>query len=231
MTLILGALDGEVKTITERMKVKSESLWHGFPIREGTISGEDVVVSRSGVGKTMSAMVSQHLIDHYRPIRVIFTGVAGGLVPEVSIGDVVIASECVQHDMDATSFGFEPGEVPYTKYRVLPSDPDLLDLARAVPLAAGRVHVGRILTGDTLIADPLVRDSLVDRFAGLAVEMEGASVGLVAAVNEIPFLLVRTISDTADESVADFAKLLSVAAENSWHYLSEMLQRIKENRR
>jgi adenosylhomocysteine nucleosidase len=230
VTLILGALDSEVKTITERMEVRHEYRWYDFPVREGAISGEAVVVSRSGVGKTMSAMLSQHLIDHYRPERVIFTGVAGGLTSEVSIGDVVIASECVQHDMDATSFGFAPGEIPYTKYRVIGCDPSMVHLARAVTLREGTVHVGRILTGDQLIADAQLRDALVERFAGLAVEMEGASVGLVAAVNEIPFLLLRTISDTADESVANFAKVLTVAAENSWHYLSQMLRRIKENR-
>ncbi|MFP4377091.1 MAG: 5'-methylthioadenosine/adenosylhomocysteine nucleosidase [Spirochaetales bacterium] len=230
MTLVLGALDSEVKTITERMEVKHVYRWRGFPVREGLISGEPVVVSRSGVGKSLSAMVTQHLIDQYQPSRIIFTGVAGGLVPDVAIGDMIIASECIQHDMDATSFGFEPGEIPYTRFRAIACDPALLELARGVELPEGRAHVGRILTGDQLVADASVRDALVARFDGLAVEMEGASVGLVAAVNEIPFLLLRTISDTADESVADFANFIVVAAENSWHYLSRMLQRIKENR-
>lgn len=232
MTLVLGAMDGEVAAITAGMDVGSRGEWRGFPVVRGTIAGTPVVVSRTGVGKTLSAMLCQHLIDEYAPERIIFTGVAGALREDLEIGDTVIAEDTMQHDMDVTALGFERGQIPYSPHRFYVCDPGLVEAAIAVDSAHraphggahGDVHRGRVLTGDQFIADPARREELASAFDAIAVEMEGASVGLVATVNAIPFLLIRTISDHSDGSAVEFEKVVAIAAENSWHYVSRILE-------
>lgn len=224
MTLVLGAMDGEVAAIIANMQVESKEEWRGYPIVFGTISDAPVVVSRTGVGKTLSAMLCQYLIDRVGPERIIFTGVAGALHHGLEIGDTVVARDAIQHDLDVTALGLEIGQVPFSPYRVFRCDEELVRRALAVTPPHGRAHEGRILTGDQFVADAAVRERLASSLGGDAVEMEGASVGLVATVNEIPFLLIRTISDHSDGSALEFARLVSFAAENSWHYLTRMLQ-------
>lgn len=234
MTLVLGAMDGEVAAITAGMEVDSRGEWRGFPVVRGTIAGRPVVVSRTGVGKTLSAMLCQHLIDEYAPERIIFTGVAGALREDLEIGDTVIAEDTMQHDIDVTALGFERGRIPYSPYRFFVCDPRLVEAAMAVGGAHGRaqdrphgsVHRGRILTGDQFIADAGRREELASAFDAIAVEMEGASVGLVAAVNATPFLLIRTISDHSDGSAVEFETVVAFAADNSWHYVRGILERV-----
>lgn len=226
MTLILGAMDGEVAAVTSNMDTDSREQWHEFPVVTGSIAGKPVVVSRTGVGKTLSAMLCQHLIDRVSPERIIFTGVAGALRKSLDVGDTVVARDTLQHDMDVTPLGFEIGRIPYSPHRVFVCDERLVDLAMAIEPPHGRAHLGRILTGDQFVADAGRRETLARDLAGDAVEMEGASVGLVATVNEVPFLLIRTISDHSDGSAVEFEKVVSFAADNSWHYLKRMLQEL-----
>ncbi|MFW5689124.1 MAG: 5'-methylthioadenosine/adenosylhomocysteine nucleosidase [Spirochaetota bacterium] len=223
MTLVLGAMDGEVAAITEGMRVAHRGDWHGFPIVSGEIAGRPVIVSRTGVGKTLAAMLCQRLIDEHDPERIIFTGVAGALRDGLEIGDTVIAHDTIQHDMDVTALGFAPGQIPYSPHRVFRCDESLVDLALGLDPPSGRSHGGRILTGDQFIADAKVRERLARDLAGDAVEMEGASVALVSTINEIPFLLIRTISDHSDGSAVAFEEVVSLAARNSWYYLEHIL--------
>ena len=224
MTVILGAMDGEVAAITNNMAVHDRDAWNGFPIVTGAISGKPVVVSRTGVGKTLSAMLCQHLIDVFSPERIIFTGVAGSLRRELDVGDTVVARDTLQHDMDVTPLGFEIGRIPYSPHRIYTCDEELVRRAMAIDPPHGQAHLGRILTGDQFIANAERRETLARELDGDAVEMEGASVGLVATVNGVPFLLIRTISDHSDGSAVEFEKVVSYAADNSWHYLSRILQ-------
>jgi len=226
MTVILGAMDGEITAIRENMDTARAVTWRSYQITTGTIAGEPVVLCRTGVGKTLSALVCQHLIEAYRPDRVIFTGVAGSLRGDLEIGDTIIARDSIQHDMDATPLGMAPGEIPYSGYRVIPCDPDLVAIAARVEPAGGTVRIGRILTGDQFMTDPARRRELRDRFGGDCVEMEGASVALVCAVNETPCVLIRTISDHADGTV-DFQRALSMASTNSWCYVASILSSLK----
>ena len=224
MTLVLGAMDGEVAAIVANMDVDSREEWRTYPIVRGSIAGAPVVVSRTGVGKTLSAMLCQHLIDRFAPARIIFTGVAGALHSGLEIGDTVVARDTLQHDMDVTALGLEIGRIPFSPYRVFRCDDELVRRALRVTPPHGRAHEGRVLTGDQFVADAKLRERLAGTLSGDAVEMEGASVGLVATINEIPFVLIRTISDHADGTALEFARLVSFAADNSWHYLSQMLQ-------
>ena len=231
MTLVLGAMDGEVASITASMDLDGREEWNGYPIARGSISGSPVVVSRTGVGKTLSAMLCQHLIDRCAPRRIIFTGIAGALREDLAIGDIVVARDTVQHDVDLTAMGFERGRIPGSPHRMLRCDPVLIARALDVHPVHGRMRIGRILTGDQFIGDAGRRADLVESFNGDAVDMEGASVGLVAAVNRVPFLLVRTISDRCDGSAIDFRKLLKLAADNSWHYVQCIVGGIDEHTR
>lgn len=227
--LVLGAMDGEIVEFVKQVTTGRREMWHGFEIHRGTMEGRDVVVARSGVGKSMAACVTQHLVDTYSPGAIVFTGLAGGLRPDLEIGDTVVARDCIQHDLDATALGFKRGEIPYTQYRVLTCDEALVSLAAGVDSLQGRTVVGRVLTGDQfLVASEMKADEMLrSDLAGDVVEMEGASVGLVAQVNEIPFLVIRTVSDTVRGGPrVDFVRFLSHASRNSLHFVSHVLKRL-----
>jgi len=224
MTLILGALDGEIDATVRGMQRDDVTSWNGFPIHRGRIGGKEVVVAKTGVGKSLAAMLCQHLVDTVQPARVLFTGLAGAIVGHLEVGDTLIARDCVFHDMDATTLGFKPGEIPYTPYHILRCDDRLVEIASSIVPESGSVHVGRILTGDQFIASAENRERLAAKFNGDAVEMEGASVGLVSTVNKVPFLLIRTVSDRADGTEGiDFSRFLRFASDNAWHYLRGIL--------
>ncbi|MFP4374285.1 MAG: 5'-methylthioadenosine/adenosylhomocysteine nucleosidase [Spirochaetaceae bacterium] len=224
--LLLGALDAEVASFAEHIETAGETRWREYRFIEGRIRGQAAVVSRCGVGKSLSAMLTQHLIDRYAPSAVIFTGVAGALNPQLEIGDTVVARTCMQYDLDARALGFELGEVPYSRYRILESDRDLVQRALTCRPSAGSVYAGHVLTGDSFIVTSK-DDShryLREELGGDAVEMEGASVGLVATVNGIPFVVIRTISDKADASASiNFAKFVKKASRNAWEFIDHIL--------
>ncbi len=225
MTLILGAMDGEIAEARADLQDPSTTEWNGFQIHHGWIEDREILVAKTGVGKSLSAMFCQHLIETHSPDRLLFSGVAGALNPALEIGDTLIARDCVMHDMDATALGFKRGEIPYTPYRVFVCDPVLVAQAAAVEPMEGSVITGRVLTGDQFVATAKTRNELRAALDGDAVEMEGASVGLVATVNQIPFLLIRTISDKADgRAHTDFNSFLEFASRNSWHYLRQIVE-------
>lgn len=224
--LLLGALDAEVEAFKEHIDGPRETRWREYRFLEGVIRGHAVVVSRCGVGKSLSAMLTQHLIDRYTPSAIIFTGVAGALNPELEIGDTVVAKTCMQYDLDARALGFDLGAVPYTSYRILEGDRELVERALTCKPSNGSVHGGHVLTGDSFIVTSK-DDShryLRDDLSGDAVEMEGASVGLVATVNDIPFVVIRTISDKADASASiNFEKFVKKASRNAWEFVDHLL--------
>ncbi|TVR01290.1 MAG: 5'-methylthioadenosine/adenosylhomocysteine nucleosidase [Spirochaetaceae bacterium] len=199
MTVILGAIDGEISAFLGAMTHRRDQRMRSFRYHQGEIDDTPVVVARSGVGKTLSAATTQHLIDRFSPKRIIFTGIAGSLKPQLQVGDILVAADCLQYDLDAGALGFQRGEVPYAGFRVLTCDPELRRAAESFRPERGRLHVGRVLTGDRFVtdADEPQWQSVWSELAGDAVEMEGASVALVAAWNSVPFQLVRTISDRA----------------------------------
>ncbi len=228
MIAILGAMDGEIAEFVGSLERKSEERWTEFVFYRGLLESREVVVAKSGVGKTLSAMVTQKIIDQFSPKAILFTGVAGGISSKVEIGDTLIAEDCIQHDLDATALGFKRGEVPYLPYRVLPCDGNLIEAASFCIPAEGKTVRGRVLTGDQFITsrDLPSHRYLVDELKGDAVEMEGASAGLVATVNKVPFLLIRTISDKADANAhTDFHSFLPRASKNSLHFVRHILRR------
>ncbi len=200
MIAILSALSSEIRSTLKALESRVEESFAGRTVSLGTLSGCDVVAGYTGVGKVLAAMAVQGVIDRYRPDSVVFLGVAGALNHKYRIGDVVVAVDCVQHDFDATRFGFALGEIPYEKIIEVASDEALVEYALRFDAAGRAIHAGRILSGDRFVstADEEPDAYLRDELRGDAVDMEGAAAALVAHLNGIPFLLVRIISDKAD---------------------------------
>jgi 5'-methylthioadenosine/S-adenosylhomocysteine nucleosidase len=216
---ILGAMDAEIAEFLAHSQVERRETWNGFEFHSIRLEGRQAVLAKCGIGKVFAALVSQRLIDAYAPSRMLFTGVAGALNPAYEIGDVVVARDCMQHDVDGRALGFARGHLLYTDLKVFTADAEMTRLAASAPAAGHRVHTGRILTGDQFMTRDEINHHgyLIDEMAGDAVEMEGGAMAQVCAVNRIPFAVVRTISDRADgDAVHDFNRFLPVIAQNSF---------------
>ncbi len=215
--LLLSAMQQELDAVVQNMSEHHQYEKYGITIVEGTIFGRHCVAAMSGVGKVAAAFTSQLLMEVYSPKAVIFTGVGGALNPEYEIGDIVVAKDCVQHDIDGRGLGFKRGEVPYAGIRYFNSDTDLLNLANGTD-CRHRIHEGRILTGDQFITNKEQEAFMYmkEEFHGDCVDMEGAAVAYVSQKHQIPFILVRTISDKANnEAPESFEAFLPEVAENS----------------
>jgi len=227
MIAIIGAMDGEIKEILTHTDMQQSREWNGFQFHTGLFENKKVVVAKGGVGKVMIAMLTQKLIDEYAPEMIIFTGIAGALNPELEVGDIVVARDCMQHDLDATALGFKRGEVPYSPHYIQKTDETLYQIAMRYAPDGHNVKSGRILTGDQFITTASTQQAtfLRDKLGGDAIEMEGASLGLVSELNEIPFLIIRTISDKADKKAhVDFSKFLPEASKANCQMLRHIFQ-------
>lgn len=215
---VIGAMDEEIEVFKSHLELSREEQWHELTFYLGKLWGREIVLVKSGVGKVFAALVTQHLIDQYQPASVIFTGVAGGLNPAYEIGDVVVAKDTVQHDVDVRVLGYQRGQVPSSSYKEFVCDEQLVSKAMQTELEKGQLHLGRILSGDQFISDSQRPEFgyLREELGGDAVEMEGAAVGQVCVVNQIPFLVVRTISDQADGTATqDYKSFLPEVVQNS----------------
>ena len=207
---IIGAMEQEVSRIKEMMKEVKITTKASMDFYEGILEGKKVVVVRSGIGKVNAGMCTQILADIYGAEAVINTGIAGSLNNDVNIGDIVLSTDVLHHDMDAVGFGYKKGQIPQMKEFSFPADEKLRKLAMEVCREVNpeiNVFEGRICSGDQFISDKGVKDAIVSEFGGFAVEMEGAAIGQAAYLNGIPFLVVRAISDKADGSAhMDYAE-------------------------
>jgi adenosylhomocysteine nucleosidase len=207
---ILGAMEEEVGLIRDRVE---GAAYDGVGPRifvTGSLAGQRVVAGISGFGKVASSSTVTSMIDRYRTSAVIFTGVAGGVDPIVRRGDVVVADSLVQHDFDASPI-FPRYVIPSLGVSRIVCDPDLAASAAAAARATGHtVHRGLIASGDRFIDDPAEVGQLrIDLPGLLAVEMEGAAVAQVCADRDVPFVVVRAISDSANEDAAgDFTEFV-----------------------
>lgn len=223
---ILGALDAEIASFLAQLGHATTEAEGPFLFHTGRLSGHEVVIAKSGVGKVMSTLTTQKMLDSYRPSHVLFTGIAGALNPTLDIGDLVISRDCVQHDVDAQALGFRRGEIPYTGVRAVAADPELVARAAAFSPSSQKSFIGRILSGDQFIthAGNSSHRFLREELAGDAVEMEGAAVAFTCSLQSIPFVVLRTISDRANHDAAvDFEKFLPVASQQSCQVVCKIL--------
>ncbi len=202
-TGIIGAMDEEVDSLKKAVSdVKITSIC-GMDFYEGMLDGQNVVVVKCGVGKVNAGTCAQILISIFGVNRVINTGVAGSLDASIDIGDIVVSTDAVQHDFDLTPLGFAPGTLFETGLQALPADSSLRESAvNAVRQCAPEVHVfeGRICTGDQFIASTQQKEAITSVFGGLCCEMEGGAIAQICYLNEVPFVIIRAISDKADNS-------------------------------
>ncbi len=210
ITGIIGAERQEIDIFLATMEKIQQHRIASADFYEGELGGSAVVVACCGIGKVNAAFCTQILISTFRVGRVINTGVAGGLAENLKIFDMVVATETVEHDMDATFFGYEPGQVPGTARVCIPADGGLREAALkswelfgaeiASATDSGHQHnlvSGRVASGDVFVSEAARRDLIIRNFAPACVEMEGAAVAHVCAANEIPFVILRSISDLA----------------------------------
>lgn len=216
---IIGAMDQEVNILKEKMEVKKIDKRASMEFYVGILNGKDVVIVKCGVGKVNAAVCTQILADCYQVEAVINTGVAGSLRAEINIGDIVVSTDALQHDMDATGFGYEPAEIPLMGKKTFEADASLRSLiaetCREVNPEIG-VFEGRVVSGDQFISDGDVKDRLVRMFAPYCTEMEGAAIAQAAWLNQIPFVIIRAISDKADGSAhMDYSEFEAKAIEHT----------------
>lgn len=200
---IIGAMEEEVEMLKGEMKNVKTTVLAGMTFCEGILWNHPAVVVRSGIGKVNMAICTQILIDLFHVEALINTGVAGGLYSELSIGDIVLSSEAMQHDMDATGFGYQKGEIPRMDTYIFKADEELIKVAKeACETVNSDIHcfVGRVVSGDQFIQSSEKKEQLIRDFGGYCAEMEGASMAQVAFLNQVPFLVIRAISDNADDS-------------------------------
>lgn len=227
---IIGAMEVEVAILKEKMEdvriIKKASM----NFYEGILAGKKVVVVRSGIGKVNAGICAQILADVFSVDAIINTGIAGSLNKNINIGDIVLSTDVVQHDMDATGFGYRKGQIPQMPVFFFNADDNLRRLAAEVCKEVNpdiQVFEGRIASGDQFVCDQDVKNRIVSEFSAYATEMEGAAIGQAAYLNEIPFLVVRAISDKADGSAQmDYSEFEKAAVDHSVRLTLNMLARI-----
>ncbi len=227
---IIGAMDEEVAKIKEQMKDVRTMSKASMEFFEGTLNGSPVVVVRSGIGKVNAAMCTQILADEYHVDAIINTGIAGSLNADIDIGDVVLSTDTLEHDMDAVAFGYPLGQIPRMDTLSFEADAKLRKMARQACEQVNpdiKVFEGRIVSGDQFISDKNKKNWLVENFAGCCTEMEGAAIAHAAYLNQIPFLIIRAISDKADDSASvDYPTFEAKAIEHSVKLLLELCKQL-----
>lgn len=216
----------ELACLAENMNVTRKDIKANMEFKCGSIWNSDVVVVTSGIGKVNAAICTQILIDIFNVDKIINVGVAGGAGSDVKPGDVVIADSLVQHDVDTSAFGDRVGQIPRLDTFDFLCDKELLERAQkaSICITEHKTFVGRIVSGDQFIATPDKIKWLSKEFNALACEMEGASIAQVCYLNNVPFVIIRSISDNANTGAhMDYEKFKSIAVKNSSNILKTML--------
>lgn len=224
---IIGAMDSEVALLLEALDHAKTVQIGAVTYHTGTLNQTDVVIARCGIGKVCAAMCVQAMIDRFSVRGIINTGVAGGIASGLAVGDMVVSTYAVQHDFDVTAFGHVRGYMcdggdhrEPTRYWADSRMRQLFRETAAAILNGHKAVEGAIASGDVFVADAALKIALAQEFSASAAEMEGGAVAQVATANNVPFLIVRAISDLADggapvsfdtfekQAAADSAKIL-----------------------
>ena len=214
---IIGAMDEEVSALVGMLiKPKRERIG-SVEFFVGKIFGKRVAVAKCGVGKVFAALTAEAMILNYSPKLLVNTGVGGALGAGITTTNVVIADKLCQHDMDTSAVGDPKGLISGINKIYFETDERAVEiLSRAAAELAITSFVGTIATGDQFVSSTSEKARIVSEFSAICCEMEGAAIAQVATVNNVPFAVVRAISDSADgEATMDFPTFLPIAAENS----------------
>ena len=229
---IIGAMEVEIASLKSAMKVSRMLKKAQMEFLEGELEGCQAVVVRSGIGKVNAAVCTQILVDEFGVDGVINTGIAGSLKAEINIGDIVLSTDVLHHDMDATGFGYPLGQIPQMDTFSFQADEQMRKLAKEVCEEVNpeiRVFEGRVVSGDQFISSREVKDKIKENFDGCCTEMEGAAIAQTAYLNQIPFVIIRAISDKADDSATmDYPTFEKQAVEHSVRLTRGFLKRIQK---
>jgi adenosylhomocysteine/aminodeoxyfutalosine nucleosidase len=225
---IMGAMPEEVEPIILELEDVTKILYGENTYYQGKYHGKEVVVAYSKIGKVFAALTATTLIEKFGCTQLLFSGVAGGISNDLKIGDLIIAKALCQHDLDITAFGHPYGYVPEGSV-MIDTDSHLRHVAKEVARNKGvSLKEGIIATGDQFVADPSRKEWIGDTFNANALEMEGASVAVVCKALQIPFFILRAISDSADMDAGfDFDTFLESSAKVSADFILRMVDAIE----
>jgi len=224
---IMGAMPEEVEPIVAKLDNLKETIYAANKYYEGSYNGQEVVVAYSKIGKVFATLTATMLIEKFGCNMLLFSGVAGAISDELKIGDLIIADGLCQHDLDITAFGHPYGFVPEGEV-CIPTDVNLRNIAKEIAKQKGlTLKEGIIATGDQFVANAQRKDWIGDTFKADALEMEGASVAVVCNALDVPFFILRAISDSADMDASfNFDEFLESSAKISADFILSMVDAI-----
>jgi len=226
---IIGAMVEEITPLLTALGKHTKTEYAGNVYYEAEYKGLELVIAYSKIGKVFSTLTATTMIERFGAEKLLFSGVAGGINPSLKIGDLIAATALCQHDVDITAFGHPDGFIPEGKL-FTKSDDTLLAMAKEVASEMGKELLeGVIATGDQFVADEKRKSWIADTFSADALEMEGASVAVVCDALDVPFFILRAISDTADMDAGfNFDKFLESSAKESASFVLKMLDRLAD---
>ncbi|MDY0117838.1 MAG: 5'-methylthioadenosine/adenosylhomocysteine nucleosidase [Sulfurimonadaceae bacterium] len=221
---IMGAMPEEIAPILEKLEKYTTKEYAGNTYYEATYKGVELVIAYSKIGKVFSTLTAATMIEHFGAEKLLFSGVAGAVSPELKVGDLVVATKLAQHDLDITAFGHPFGYVPGGSVYI-DTDVKLRALAQDVAREMGVVtKEGIIATGDQFVANEERKNFISTTFNADALEMEGASVAVVCDALNVPFFILRAISDAADMDASfSFDEFLETSAKISATFVMKMV--------
>jgi len=228
---IIGAMDVEVSTLKAKMEDVTVATRAGMEYYAGKLEGLDAVVVQCGVGKINAAMCTQILIDVFGVDAIVNTGIAGSLCADLDIGDLVISRDAIHHDFDLRFWGRPIGQVPGMDVIAFPADESLMQAAFAAAEAenAGHTKVGRVASGDQFICSKAQKEKIIADTEAICAEMEGASIAHTAYRNGVPFIIIRAISDKADDSAEmDYPTFEAIAAQRCANVTCRLAKALRE---
>lgn len=227
---IIGAMEEEVALLKKAMTVEETVEYASMIFCRGNLYGKEAVIVKSGIGKVNAGICAQILVDKFQVDVLINTGIAGSLDADIDIGDMVISTDLVEHDMDASIFGDPVGQIPRMDTFSFPADEALVEKAKAANMEANpdiRTFTGRIVSGDQFVSSAEVKEKLVNTFRARCTEMEGAAIAHAAYLNKVSCVIIRAISDKADNSATmDYPVFEQKAIEHSVRLIQNLLPRI-----
>ena len=227
---IIGAMAEEIAYLKEKIEIVTTKSVIGQQFYVGKYNGNGIVLVISGIGKVNAAVYTQVLIDHFGVDYVINTGVAGAIDPALRIGDILISTDAVQHDMDVSALGDPVGTIPRLAESYFKADETLVRLAQeaGAETAEGyQILLGRVASGDQFIGTKDGKDRIRKTVQGDCAEMEGAAIAHACWLNRIPFVIIRAISDGADEEAdLSYEQFVLLAAKRSSLLVERMLEKL-----
>lgn len=215
---IIGAMEEEITNLKSHMQVDEVQTIAGMSFYKGAVKGTKLVLVRSGIGKVNAGICTQILSSVYGVDTVINTGIAGSLNADIDIGDIVVSTSLVQYDVDARNFGYKLGEIPRMNIVEFPADKYLIDKTQNVFDSLGlgiKLYKGMVATGDKFVSEDSLKAEIISNFHAYCVEMEGAAIAQAAMLNNMACVVIRAISDKADNSAdVDYRSFEAKAIEN-----------------